>query len=378
MVRGLREIQIHSRFRSESEIEGQSQPLLSERSEIARPVHILGGLPTEPVNSGFDRIREVLRVYSLAEFIGGPLDEWTETGVLLPPSIETSEIVENWEACDFLAARFGRGAQIGNVTTVVDAASLVYLMNTSDPISSRGWGKSHRDSRSVADIAVGQIESATQLLLVGGPSSCESIGRILKALNPHAVSLELAQLSDPQLRAFLMRPRGASQSARIVPPWAGLLQSESEAPCAADQFIYHRSRPFDPQRFADWIEDCPREVVRGKGKAWLSDPADRSFGYSCAGSVHRLFAVGRWWVDHTAATWPTCDTARRRLLQRWHPQFGDRRQEIAFVGIDLDVEKLCSGLDDCLLSEKEALDLISDPAWLTGTQVDDSPCMELH
>ena len=94
-------------------LRGQSQPLLSERSEIARPVHILGGLPTEPVNSGFDRIREVLRVYSLAEFIGGPLDEWTETGVLLPPSVETSEIVENWEACDFLAARFGRGAFAG-------------------------------------------------------------------------------------------------------------------------------------------------------------------------------------------------------------------------------------------------------------------------
>ena len=359
-------------------LRGQSQPLLSERSEIARPVHILGGLPTEPVNCGFDRIREVLRVYSLAEFVGGPLDEWTETAVLLPPSIETSEIVANWEACDFLAARFGRGAQIGNVTTVVDAASLVYLMNTSDPISSRGWGKSHRDLRAIADIAVGQIESATQLLLVGGPSSCESIGRILKALNPRAVSLELAQLSDPQLRAFLTRPRGASQSPRTVPPWAGLLQSESEAPCAADQFIYHRSRPFDPQRFADWIEDCPREVVRGKGKAWLSDPADQSFGYSCAGSVHRLFAVGRWWVDHTAATWPTCDTARRRLLQRWHPQFGDRQQEIAFVGIDLDVEKLCSGLDDCLLSEKEALEVISNPAWLTGTHVDDSPYMELH
>ena len=94
-------------------LRGQSQPLLSERSEIARPVHILGGLPTEPVNCGFDRIREVLRVYSLAEFIGGPLDEWTETGVLLPPSIETSEIVENWEACGFLAARFGRGAFAG-------------------------------------------------------------------------------------------------------------------------------------------------------------------------------------------------------------------------------------------------------------------------
>ena len=54
------------------------------------------------------------------------------------------------------------------------------------------------------------------------------------------------------------------------------------------------------------------------------------------------------------------------------------RSARSLTAIDLDVEELCSGLDDCLLSEKEAIDVISDPARITGTHVDDSPCAGLH
>ena len=51
-------------------LRGQSQPLLSERSEIARPVHILGGLPTEPVRvAGTERI---------ARWHVGQTEEWKE------------------------------------------------------------------------------------------------------------------------------------------------------------------------------------------------------------------------------------------------------------------------------------------------------------
>ena len=335
-----------------------------ERRDVARPVHLLGGLPTESVSVGFDRIREVLPIESFAGFIEPTADEWGQKGVLLPPHIETSQIVEEWEACDYLANRFGGGAHIGNVLTLVDSELVGSQLDSADPISSFGWGRSPRDVRTVADIAVGQIESATHLVLAGSPRSRDSVLRVLRVLNPSAATLALDDAQDADLRELVTCSRGAGRngraaaSARIVPPWLDLLQAESAAPRESSRFLYRRSRPFDPERFGEWIADPPRELVRGKGKVWLANRCDDAFGYSCAGSVHRVFAAGRWWASCGGSTWPACDEERRRLLDRWHPRFGDRRQEIAFVGVDLDPERLCSALDSCLVSGEEALDAV--------------------
>ncbi len=361
-----------------------SQTTSHDRRDAVRPVHLLGGLPTEGVSRGFDRIREVLPVWSFAGFCEPTIGEWAQIGVLLPPHVETSQVVEEWEACGYLPHRFGGGAQIGNVLTLVDSECVGDQLDSADPISARGWGKSARDFRTVADIAVGQIESATHLVLVGSSHSRDSLRRVLSVLNPIAARLALDDASDAGLLEFVTCSRRTESngrpaaSARIVPPWLDLLQADPAAPCAPDRFLYRRSRPFDPKRFGEWIANPPRGLVRGKGKVWLANRCDDAFGYSCAGSVHRVFAVGRWWASFGGSRWPTCDAERRRLLDRWHPRFGDRRQEIAFVGVDLDLEEVCSALDSCLLSEEEALDAVLPASLRTGSSAAATPRGGLH
>ena len=106
-------------------------------------------------------------------------------------------------------------------------------------------------------------------------------------------------------------------------------------------------------RFTGWLENPPRCLLRGKGQVWLASEPDWSFGYSCAGSVHRLFPGGRWWASRSDGSWPDCATQRSRLLARWHPRFGDRRQELVFAGVDLDPVALCVSLDACLLAGED-------------------------
>ena len=326
------------------------------------PVHLLAGLPTEGVARAFDRVREVLSVRSFQEFVSSPLGEWSGTGVLLPPYLESSQLVEDWEAGGYLATRFGDGVHIGSVVAVVDCERLAEQLRCADPISAYGWGKSAYDSRTVADIVVGQVESATHLLGVGDLISWKAIGDILTVLNPRAARLSLDSVSDDRLLAQISTPREgggdrpSAVSARIVPPWLALLQSDVESTDPSEGFRYRRARPFDPERFGEWLSDPPTSLVRGKGNVWLANRWHESFGYSCAGSVHRVFPAGRWWADYGGATWPTCDTARRRLLACWHPRFGDRRQDVVFTGVDLDIEEICSQLDSCLLCEAEALE----------------------
>lgn len=323
---------------------------------LAPVVHLIAGLPTDEVVRGFDRIREHLPVSSLACLVASSSPECARTGVLLPPHAENSQVVEDWETCDFLERRFGPGARIGGVLTVVDADALGDQLESADPISALGWGRSARDARTVADIVAGQVESATHLLLVGRPSSCASVRGLLEALNPDGALMHLDGAASQELLEVTQAPPGRSESARVVPPWLALLRAERVSPDRSDRFLYRRSLPFDAQRFGEWLADPPRSLVRGKGNVWLANRLDQSMGYSCAGSVHRLFDAGRWWASQSGSAWPTCESARRRLLERWHPQFGDRRQELAFVGLDLDVERVRAELDACLLSETEALE----------------------
>lgn len=328
-----------------------------------------------------DRVRDVLPLDAFADFVGGPDEPAPHTLVLLPPHVETSLLVEDWESFGYLQERFGPRAHIGNVATVVDAASLIDQLGSPEPISDHGWGKTARDGRSVADIVVGQLESSTHLLVAGSAPDFEAILPLLGVLNPAAAICSLRQASAVELREFLTRRRDASaptRSARVVPPWLELLQAGAVVSPEDGRFLYRRSRPFDPERFGAWMADPPSDIVRGKGNVWLARRNDQCFGYSCAGSVHRVFAAGRWWASQSASTWPTCESARRRLFERWHPRFGDRRQEIAFCGFELDADLLCAELDACLLSEEEARELVSPPIGCSEPAAGELPWMGLH
>ena len=162
-----------------------------------------------------------------------------------------------------------------------------------------------------------------------------------------------------------------ARSARVIPPWLTALRDDCDPAPGSELLVYRRPRPFDPSRFGEWLKEPPLELIRGKGRVWLaSDPA-RSFGYSCAGSVHRLFPAGRWWAASPEVPWPSCAHERGRLLARWHPRFGDRRQDLVFVGVDLDAERLCAGLDACLEMSDDAF----EPSGATSLE---APSPRLH
>ncbi len=352
----------------------------SARPDPPLGVHLLAGLPTEAVRSGFERACNVMPVLPLDALAGATVGDATRIGVLLPPFVEPSLVVESWMECDFLTQRFGRPAHLEGVSTFLDVDHVVDHLASAAPLSLHGWGRSGLDGRTVADIVVGQIESATHLVHVGAAPVPDSLARCLTVLNPGASHVPFRDGSPRHLTGFAAAlgadergaqgrreaparrcpdPPGPSVAAAgsepVVPPWLEVLRADRDPAPGSGLLVYRRARPFDPTRLGGWLAAPPRELLRGKGNVWLANEPDRSFGYSCAGSVHRLFPAGRWWASCADGAWPSCTEHRRRLLERWHPRFGDRRQELVFAGIDLDPDRLRAGLDACLLAE-EAID----------------------
>jgi len=325
-------------------------------SRATTVVHLLAGLPYAGQRSLWSLLARSAPVFFLAE---GPKSRFPEAGpvfVVVPPYAEPGALVEAWRDEAFLSHWLGRPGRLGSVTAVIDGQRLEGDLRSTARLAERGWAASPLDRRSVADLVVEQIEAASRLVLLA--ESPSPLDRWLRVLNPGA-SLVTCGGDEGALVETLVSGGGCSVSGRgeapdapdLAAPWLRALRGEPAWPEGfADGVcvVYERTCPFDGERFLRWLE-TPREgVLRGKGRFWLREDWDRCFGYSCAGAVQRTFAAGSWWASTPSGRWPECPVHRRRLLEAWHPVFGDRRQELAFVGVGLDPAAVVESLDACL------------------------------
>jgi hypothetical protein len=100
-----------------------------------------------------------------------------------------------------------------------------------------------------------------------------------------------------------------------------------------------------------------KNVVRSKGFCWVADSPTSSLYWSHTGRHFELGDAGRWWADtpsHLLQRAQDADPAGlAHVLEDWSGEWGDRRQEIVFIGAGMDEEGIRMALDSCLLSDRE-------------------------
>lgn len=62
---------------------------------------------------------------------------------------------------------------------------------------------------------------------------------------------------------------------------------------------------------------------------------------------------GDWWAAVEDEEWPNGPKQRAAILSDFGDKYGDRRQEIVFIGIGMDQPAIEAALDGCLLSDEE-------------------------
>lgn len=93
-------------------------------------------------------------------------------------------------------------------------------------------------------------------------------------------------------------------------------------------------------------------VIRSKGFTWLATYHTAALYWSHAGTHFELKNVGSWWAAVEPQNLPD-GAVPEHVVGDFEGEFGDRRQEIIFIGMKLDEDKIVAALDACLLSEKE-------------------------
>jgi G3E family GTPase len=251
-----------------------------------------------------------------------------------------------------------RWARLDTMVTVVDAVNFLPEYRAAQTLQERGQALGPDDDRNIADLLIEQIEFANVLILNKIDAVTDEValqtGALLKALNPGARIVPAVRGQVP-LEAILDTRLFDADAASTTPGWLRELRGEHTPETeeyGISSLVYQDARPFDAQRLWDFFQGGSlRGILRSKGFFWVAAEHRVAYEWAQAGGAWQVNPLGTWWAAVPRDKWPHADGERPDQRPNWDPRFGDRIQQLVFIGQHLDKERLRAALDACLLDE---------------------------
>ena len=276
-------------------------------------------------------------------------------------------------------------ARLDTMVTVVDASSFMKEYKHAESLHERGIGLGAEDERSIADLLVDQVEFCDVLILNKvdriSPKELGILKGLLHTLNPRAKLIE-ASFGKVDLEEVLNTGSFDLMEAQQSPGWMKTARGE-EMPETEEygigSFVYRARLPFHPERFWKFIHKSWVGLLRTKGYFWLASRNDCAGLWQQAGGTGMHQMAGLWWAAVAEDQRPADKDSKAYLDKLWQEPFGDRRQELVFIGQNLDKQAITGALDTCLLTMAElklgegAWQSFSDPfpLWQTPALAED-------
>ena len=279
--------------------------------------------------------------------------------------IESTGISEPAPVADTFTFSIGEGtplseiAELDTMVTVVDSANFLEDLRIGKDLKSIDQGATEDDPRTVADLLTEQAEFANVVVLnktdLIDEDTLAAIEGFIEQLNPHALKLR-ASFGKVEPSRIMGTGRFDFEIAKQSKGWQLTLRDEGASEVeeyGVSSFVYRARRPFHPQRFYDRINRDWNGLLRSKGFFWLASRLHKIGVWSQAGRVARLDFGGFWWAAVPRDHWPEAEGFQSELERRWHPEVGDCRQELVFIGIGMDEIAIYDSLQECLLTDEE-------------------------
>ncbi|MFK0330226.1 GTP-binding protein [Rhizobium sp. NPDC090275] len=250
-------------------------------------------------------------------------------------------------------------AELDTMVTVVDAAGLLADYASTDFLGDRGETAGDGDNRTVIDLLVEQIEFADVVILnkVGTATAeqLQAARQIVVGLNPDARLIE-ADFGQVRPQEVLGTGLFDIDKAETHPLWYKEMHGFNDHVPETEEygirsFVYREKRPFDPAKLQRFFDTAWPGVVRAKGFFWLATRPHHVGEVSQAGAILRTSRMGTWWSAVPRERWPDDPRFMTAIGPYLHSVWGDRRQEIVFIGADpMDEAWIRDRLDACLVS----------------------------
>ena len=265
-------------------------------------------------------------------------------------------------------------AQIDTMVTVVDAVNLLRDYSSHDFLRDRGETLGEEDDRTLVHLLTDQIEFADVVILNkvadAERSQVDAARKIIRSLNADARIIETSY-ADVPADAILDTGLFDFEKAHEHPMWAKELYGFADHVPETEEygvtnFVYRARRPFVPEKIKAVLNAEMPGVIRAKGHFWMATRPDWVVEFSLAGALSSIKPLGTWWAAVPKERWPDHPSARAYMDAHWQEPWGDRRQELVFIGSEIDWPRLKARLDAALLPEEvaggpEALPDLPDP-----------------
>ena len=254
-------------------------------------------------------------------------------------------------------------ARLDTMVTVVDAVNLLGDYSSHDFLRDRGEVMGDEDDRTLVDLLVDQIEFADVVILNkvddAGPEKVDAARKIIRSLNADA---EIIETNHSSVAAEKILDTGLFDfdEAHEHPMWAKELYGFADHVPETEEygvasFVYRARLPFVPERILEVLNGDLPGVIRAKGHFWISTRPEWVAEFSLAGALSSVKPLGTWWASVPEERRPTHGAAQEYLATHWQDPWGDRRQELVFIGSGIDWPALKARLDACLVPAVAAL-----------------------
>ncbi|MBN9671558.1 GTP-binding protein [Roseibium aggregatum] len=278
---------------------------------------------------------------------------------------EPLPVAATFEFRDELGQSLSDVARLDTMVTVVDTVNLLHDYSSHDFLSDRGETLGEDDERTLVHLLTDQIEFADVVVLnkvsAAEPAKVDAARKIVRSLNADAKIIE-CDFAEVPTADILNTGLFDFQKAHEHPLWAKELYGFADHVPETEEygvasFVYRARRPFDPAKLHPVLNGPLPGVIRAKGHFWLATRPDWVAEFSLAGALSSVGPIGRWWASVPQSRWPNDPRALDYARSLWVEPFGDRRQEIVFIGSGIDWPGLKDRLDGCLLGEEAGDDL---------------------
>ncbi|SEP72088.1 GTPase, G3E family [Treponema bryantii] len=114
-------------------------------------------------------------------------------------------------------------------------------------------------------------------------------------------------------------------------------------------FVYEEKRPFNREKFANFVNNnYPKELIRAKGYIWFSDADADVQLFEQAGRNSSVMEVS-YWIDALVEEQKKAFLEQNPdVKENWDEEFGDRENQIVFIGKGYNQEEIKKALESCL------------------------------